>query len=133
MGSRDLGSGGSWDRNSWSQGDWSGVGGVGVGVGFGGVQVRGLGSRRSEELGGWGRRSLGRRVRLGSGRSEGLGSGGLGLGKLIGIRGVGVERVRVRGGGGIQVGLGGLGSEGMDLGSEGFKLGVGVEEVRGGY
>ena len=52
-------------------GGWSGVGGVwveveGDGVGFGGVQAMGLGSRRSEELGlkgltpsSWGRVGMG--------------------------------------------------------------------------
>ena len=56
-------------------------------VRFGGVQVRGLGSSGSEELGdrgrrdcSWGRRSLGQGVGLGSKRSEGLGSG-VGFGK----------------------------------------------------
>ena len=72
----------------------------------------GVGSRWSEELGGWGRsgwswgrRSLGRRVGLGSGRSKGLGTG-VGFGKLgVGSGGVG------------GLGLGKLGSG--ELGSEG--------------
>ena len=79
-------------------GGWSGVGRDGVG--FGGVQVRRLGSGRSEGLGklrskGWG--SLGRGSgwnwgtrRVGALGSGGLGSGGLGLARKIGIREVGV-------------------------------------------
>ena len=56
-----MGSGGRLGSESWS-----GVGGVRVGVGRDGVefveiQVRGLGSGRSEKLGGWGRRSFGSR------------------------------------------------------------------------
>ena len=51
--------------------------------------------------------------------------------------GVGVKRVGVRGGGGLEWGrrgsswVGRLGSEKMELGSQGFKSGVGVEMVRG--
>ena len=75
-----IGVGESW---GWNQGGWRGLGWVGGGgevggdgVGFQGVQVTGLGSKRSEEFGGWsrwgcswGRRSLGQGVGLGS---EGL-------------------------------------------------------------
>ena len=65
LGVRGLGWGG------WGRG---GVEEVQVGVGgdgteFKGFQVRGLGSERSNELGDWGRRSLGREVEL-----KGLGS-----------------------------------------------------------
>ena len=58
-------------------GGWSGVGGVRVGFGGDGIGLEGLqvrGSGRSKELGGWGRRSLGRGVELKSRRSVGLGS-----------------------------------------------------------
>ena len=91
-------------------GGWSGDGGVRVGagrdgIGFEGYQVRGLGSGRSKELGGWGWRSSGQEVELKSRRLVGLGSevglrevgvggvGELGLGELVGIRRVGVKRV----------------------------------------
>ena len=66
-------------------GSWSGVGGVRVGVGRDGVefveiQVRGLGSERSEKLGVGVGGVLGRGVKLKSRRSLGLGSRGQGLG-----------------------------------------------------
>ena len=87
---------------------WSGVGRVrvgvvGNGVGFVGVQVRGLG--RSKELGVWGRRSLGREIDLKQRRLVGLGSGswsqgfdleveaggvGVGIREVGGVREVGV-------------------------------------------
>ena len=86
-----------------------GVEGVQIGgdrVGFGGVQVRGLGSGRSEGLGSKGLREFGSRVRLGLGNSEDwgvgsgglreLGSGGWGLARKIEIRVVGVGGIGVR-------------------------------------
>ena len=78
--------------------EWVRVGVGGDRVGFGGAQVRGLRSGRSEELGGWswGRRSLGRGVELRSGRLENWG-------QEVGVGGVGVRA------GWGQSGSGGLG------------------------
>ena len=88
-------------------------GGSGVGedgIGFEGFQVRELGSGRSKELGGWGRRgwswgrrSLGQEVKLESRKSVGLGLGKLGLRggyERLGLRGwvyKVVELIRIRG------------------------------------
>ena len=60
-------------------------------LGSEGFKSGGWGGQSSWGRRGW--RSLGQGVDLGSGRLErgGVGSGGLGLRKLIGIRGVGVE------------------------------------------
>ena len=96
-----IGVRGGWSHGEVGVGGWSGVEGVRVGVGgnevgFGGVQVRGLGSGRSEGLGEFGSSwdwgtwkvgALGLGCRVGWGYlgklgSEELGSGGLGLGKL---------------------------------------------------
>ena len=86
-------------------GGWSGDGGDGIG--FERYQVRGLGSGRSKELGGWGRRSLGQEVELKSRRLVGLDS----------EVGVGVREVGVRSWVG-EVGVGGIGVRGASWDQE---------------
>ena len=125
----ELGSEG-FKSDGWGLGgqrSW-GVRVEGVGVGVGRVWIEGSswnrGGRRDWDRGVWG---WVREVGLGE-----LGSGGLGLRKLIGIRGlivvggeVGVEIVGIKRVGGVRVGLGGRG-DGVGFGGvqvRGFGIG----------
>ena len=98
------------------------MGRLGSGGWVGGVQVRGLGSGRTEELGvgveAAGVGVGGIWVRLGLGRSEGWDQG-------LGLKGwdQGVGRVRVGGIGVREVGIGGVGVREVEIG------GVGVKKV----
>ena len=120
MGSGGLG---GWSHGEVGVGGWSGVEGVRVGVGgdavgFGGVQVRRLGSGRSEGLWGLGSKGLGEfgsKVGLGLGNSEGCGIG-VGVSGGLGSR-VGFERL----------GSGELGE--MESGGLGLDRKIGIREV----